>query len=99
VVTPQGESPRAAVEASPGPPAGSEVEVKTLLDAADAAYTRASDELRRLGELLQQLRKTDMRQRWQVGGKERIVDVMEVPYDRFRDGQRLSPGVTTRDGR
>jgi uncharacterized membrane protein (UPF0182 family) len=36
-------------------------EVKTLLDAADAAYTRASDELRRLGELLQQLRKTDTR--------------------------------------
>jgi uncharacterized protein len=56
-----GESPRAAVEASPGPPAGPEAEAKTLLDAADAAYTRASDELRRLGELLQQLRKTDTR--------------------------------------
>jgi uncharacterized membrane protein (UPF0182 family) len=41
-----GESPRAAVEASPAPPAGPEAEVKTLLDAADAAYTRASDELR-----------------------------------------------------
>ncbi|HSC71925.1 MAG TPA: UPF0182 family protein [Candidatus Methylomirabilis sp.] len=56
-----GESPRAAVEASPAPPAGPEAEAKTLLDAADAAYTRASDELRRLGELLQQLRKTDTR--------------------------------------
>jgi uncharacterized protein len=56
-----GESPRAAVEASPGPPVGPEAEAKTLLDAADAAYTRASEELRRLGELLQQLRKTDTR--------------------------------------
>ena len=54
-------APRAAVEASPGPPVGPEAEAKTLLDAADAAYTRASDELRRLGELLQQLRKTDTR--------------------------------------
>jgi uncharacterized membrane protein (UPF0182 family) len=33
------------------------------------------------------------------GGKERMVDVREVPYDRFRDGQRLSAGVTTRDCR
>jgi hypothetical protein len=40
---------------------GAEVEAKTLLDAADAAYTRVSAELRRLGELLQQLRKTDTR--------------------------------------
>jgi hypothetical protein len=40
---------------------GPEAEAKTLLDAADAAYTRVSDELRRLGELLQQLRKTDTR--------------------------------------
>jgi uncharacterized membrane protein (UPF0182 family) len=56
-----GESLRAAGAVSPGPPAGSEAEVKALLDAADAAYTRASDELRRLGELLQQLRKTDTR--------------------------------------
>ena len=56
-----GESPRAAVEASPGPPAGPEAKAKTLLDAADAAYTRVSEELRRLGELLQQLRKTDTR--------------------------------------
>jgi hypothetical protein len=30
--------------------------VKTLLDSAAAAYARASEELRRLGELLQQLR-------------------------------------------
>ena len=43
-----------------GSPAGPEAEVKPLLDAADAA-TRASDELRRLGELLQQPEKTDTR--------------------------------------
>jgi uncharacterized membrane protein (UPF0182 family) len=55
------EPPRAAVEASPSPPVGAETEGKTLLDAADAAYTRASDELRRLGELLQQLRKAESR--------------------------------------
>ncbi len=55
------EPPRAAVEASPSPPVGAETEGKTLLDAADAAYTRASDELRRLGELLQQLRKAEPR--------------------------------------
>ena len=66
---------------------------------ADDVSTRASDELRRLGELLQQRRKTDTRKGWQVGRKESMVDVMEVPYDRFRDGQRLSPGVTTRDCR
>jgi len=30
--------------------------VKALLDSAAAAYARASEELRRLGELLQQLR-------------------------------------------
>jgi uncharacterized membrane protein (UPF0182 family) len=56
-----GEPQRAAVEASPGPLAGSEASVQPLLDAATAAYTRASEELRRLGELLQQLRETDKR--------------------------------------
>jgi hypothetical protein len=34
---------------------------KALWDAADAAYTRASDELRRLGDLLQRLREMDKR--------------------------------------
>ena len=28
-----------------------------------------------------------------------LAGMMEVPYDRFRDGQRFSPGVTTRDCR
>ena len=51
-----GQSLPAAAAAAPGPPAGSEASVKALLDSAAAAYTRASEELRRLGELLQQLR-------------------------------------------
>jgi len=50
-----GQAPPAAA-AAPGPPAGAEASVKALLDSAAAAYTRASEELRRLGELLQQLR-------------------------------------------
>ena len=37
-------------------PEKSEAEVKALLDSAAAAYARASEELRRLGELLQRLR-------------------------------------------
>jgi uncharacterized membrane protein (UPF0182 family) len=51
-----GQSLPPAAAAAPGPPAGSEASVKALLDSAAAAYTRASEELRRLGELLQQLR-------------------------------------------
>ncbi|MBI2115880.1 MAG: UPF0182 family protein [candidate division NC10 bacterium] len=51
-----GQSLPAAAAAAPGPPAGAEVSVKALLDSAAAAYARASEELRRLGELLQQLR-------------------------------------------
>jgi len=50
-------SPPAAV-AAPGPQAGSDVSMKALLDSAAAAYARATEELRRLGELLQQLRST-----------------------------------------
>jgi uncharacterized membrane protein (UPF0182 family) len=56
-----GQSSPAAAAAAPGPPAGSEASVKALLDSAAAAYTRASEELRRLGELLQQLRSTGAR--------------------------------------
>lgn len=56
-----GEPPRAVMEATPASPAGATMAGKTLLDAADAAYTRASDELRRLGELLQQLRQAEPR--------------------------------------
>jgi len=51
-----GQPPPAAAAAAPGAPAGSEASVKALLDSAAAAYARASEELRRLGELLQQLR-------------------------------------------
>ncbi|MBI2001262.1 MAG: UPF0182 family protein [candidate division NC10 bacterium] len=51
-----GQSLPAAAAADPGPPAGAEASVKALLDSAAAAYARASEELRRLGELLQQLR-------------------------------------------
>jgi uncharacterized protein len=53
-----GQSPPAAAVAAPGPPAGPEASMKALLDSATAAYARASEELRRLGELLQQLRST-----------------------------------------
>ena len=82
-------APRAAVEASPGPPVGPEVEAKTLLDAADAAWASCCSNCgRRIHARL-----------GRSGGKERMVAVREVPYDRFRDGQRLAPGVTTRDCR
>ncbi len=56
-----GQSLPAASAAAPGPPAGSEASVKALLDSAAAAYARASEELRRLGELLQQLREAGKR--------------------------------------
>src|SRR2546426_1027924 len=51
-----GPAPRAGAEVAPGPPAGAERSVKTLLDAAASALTRANEELRRLDELLQRLR-------------------------------------------
>jgi uncharacterized membrane protein (UPF0182 family) len=56
-----GQAPPAAAVAAPGPPAGADASVKALLDAAAAAYTRASEELRRLGELLQRLREPGKR--------------------------------------
>jgi uncharacterized membrane protein (UPF0182 family) len=56
-----GQPPPAAAAAAPGPPAGSEASVKALLDSAAAAYARASEELRRLGELLQRLREPGKR--------------------------------------
>jgi hypothetical protein len=56
-----GQSPPAAAAAAPGPPAGAEASVKALLDSAAAAYARATEELRRLGELLQRLREADKR--------------------------------------
>ena len=56
-----GQPPRVAAVPAPGTPAGPEVSVNALLDSATGAYTRASEELRRLGELLQQLRSTGAR--------------------------------------
>ena len=56
-----GQPPPAAAAAAPGPPAGADASVKALLDSAAAAYTRASEELRRLGELLQRLREPGRR--------------------------------------
>ena len=56
-----GQPPAAAAVAAPGPPAGAEASVQALLDSAAAAYTRASEELRRLGELLQRLREAGKR--------------------------------------
>jgi uncharacterized protein len=51
-----GPVPPAGAEVAPSPPVGAEGSVKTLLDAAASALTRASEELRRVGELLQRLR-------------------------------------------
>jgi hypothetical protein len=51
-----GPAPRAGAEVAPSPRAGAEGSAKTLLDAATSALTRASEELRRLDELLQRLR-------------------------------------------
>jgi uncharacterized membrane protein (UPF0182 family) len=51
-----GPVPAAGTAAAPRSPEGAEASVKTLLDAAASALTRASEELRRVGELLQRLR-------------------------------------------
>jgi hypothetical protein len=51
----------ARAEVAPSQPVGAEGSVKTLLDAAASALTRANEELRRLSELLQRLRETSGR--------------------------------------
>ena len=51
-----GQPPRAEAAGAPSPPVAAEGSVKTLLDAAASALARASDELRRLEELLRRLR-------------------------------------------
>jgi uncharacterized membrane protein (UPF0182 family) len=51
-----GPVPPAGPGASPRSPEGAEGSMKALLDAAASALTRASEELRRAGELLQRLR-------------------------------------------
>ena len=56
-----GQPPPAAAAATPAPQAGPDASVKALLDSASAAYTRASEELRRLGELLQRLQQAGKR--------------------------------------
>ena len=54
-----GPVPQAGSEVAPSPAAAREDSVKPLLDAAASALTRASEELRRIGELLQRLRESD----------------------------------------
>ena len=54
-----GPTPRAGAEVAPSPPVGAEGSVKTLLDDAASALTRANEELRRLNELLQRLREVE----------------------------------------
>ncbi|HSC72050.1 MAG TPA: UPF0182 family protein, partial [Candidatus Methylomirabilis sp.] len=56
-----GQTPPAAAEAAPARPAGPEPSMKALLDSAAGAYARASEELRRLGELLQRLQEAGKR--------------------------------------
>jgi uncharacterized membrane protein (UPF0182 family) len=51
-----GPPPRAGADIAPRPPVGTEGSVKTLLDAAASAVTRANEELRHLDELLRRLR-------------------------------------------
>jgi uncharacterized membrane protein (UPF0182 family) len=57
-----GPVPQAGAEVAPSPPVGAaEGPEKTLLEAAASALTRASEELRRVGELLQRLREAGAR--------------------------------------
>jgi hypothetical protein len=51
-----GPAAQAGAEVTPSRPVGAEGSPKALLDAAASAVTRASEELRRLSELLQRLR-------------------------------------------
>jgi uncharacterized protein len=51
-----GQAAPAVPAAAAAPPASADASTKTLLDSAAGAYARASEELRRLGDLLQQLR-------------------------------------------
>jgi uncharacterized protein len=61
---------RAGPEVAPTPPVAAEGSAKTLLDAAASALTRASEELRRVGELLRQLREESAKEpRPQKGGR------------------------------
>jgi len=54
-----GSAPQAGTEVAPSPAAEREGSVNTLLDTAASALTRASEELRRVGELLQRLRERE----------------------------------------
>ncbi len=61
---------RAGVEVAPTPPVAAEGSEKTLLDAAASALTRANEELRRLSDLLRQLREESAKEsRSQPGGR------------------------------
>jgi len=54
-----GPAPQAGTELAPSPAAEREGSVNTLLDTAASALRRASEELRRVGELLQRLRDSE----------------------------------------
>src|SRR5712692_6073788 len=61
---------RAGTEVAPTPPVATAGSVKTLLDDAASALTRANEELRRLSELLRQLREESAKEpRLQKGGR------------------------------
>jgi tRNA(Phe) wybutosine-synthesizing methylase Tyw3 len=58
------------IEVAPRPAAEREGSVKALLDAAASTLTRANEELRRLSELLRQLREESAKEpRPQKGGR------------------------------
>ena len=57
-----GSTPRVGAEVAPSPPVGAEGSVRTLLDAAASALTRANEELQGLNELLQRVREVGGRQ-------------------------------------
>jgi hypothetical protein len=54
-----GPGPRGVADEALRPPAAPEGSMKTLLDAASSALTRASEELRRVGELLKRLQERE----------------------------------------
>jgi uncharacterized protein len=65
-----GPAPQTGTEVARTPPVAAEGSVKTLLDAAASALARASEELRRVSELLRQLREESAKElRQQKGGR------------------------------
>ena len=65
-----GPAPQTGTEVAPTPPVAAEGSVKTLLDSAASALTRANEELRRVSDLLRQLREESAKEpRRQKGGR------------------------------